>query len=336
VNLGSEINTEGDEMFPFIDQDSILYFSSNGHLGMGGLDIFRATDNGNNWENIVNLKYPINSPADDFGITLSTYANRVYFTSNRQGGKGSDDIYFFHKDDVASVNQNSNIDSVALVYGKVLNSKTNEAVAAEIECDILPDVISSYQFGNDSITTNLITENDTIKDVQMARSDPTTGEYNMKIPYGEKYFFRTSAEGFETTKEIYDISGLNKYMELENNIYLAPTNKNVKRSEEEVFTIVDILPQFGKGDADLLSYLAINIKYPDSAKVAGISGVVYVSFVVNSRGAVTDVKVIRGIGGGCDEEAYRVVSAMPNWNPGKHRGKPVSVQYNIPIRFVVR
>jgi protein TonB len=72
------------------------------------------------------------------------------------------------------------------------------------------------------------------------------------------------------------------------------------------------------------------------ANSAGISGVVYVTFVVDKDGKIKDVKVLRGIGGGCDEEAVRVVKNMPSWKPGKQRGKSVTVQYNLPIRFTLR
>ena len=72
------------------------------------------------------------------------------------------------------------------------------------------------------------------------------------------------------------------------------------------------------------------------AKNAGISGKVYITFVVEKDGSITDVKVLRGIGGGCDEEAVRVVQSMPRWSPGKQRGKPVRVQYNLPVRFTLQ
>ncbi|HRZ77317.1 MAG TPA: energy transducer TonB, partial [Bacteroidales bacterium] len=65
-------------------------------------------------------------------------------------------------------------------------------------------------------------------------------------------------------------------------------------------------------------------------------GTVYVTFVVEKNGAVTDVRVLRGIGGGCDEEAIRVIQAMPKWNAGKQRGKPVRVQFNMPIKFTLQ
>jgi len=106
--------------------------------------------------------------------------------------------------------------------------------------------------------------------------------------------------------------------------------------EEQIFSIVEEMPSFPGGDEALLKYLGKNIKYPAIAKDAGIQGTVYVTFVVDERGDVKDVKVLRSIGGGTDEEAIRVVENMPRWKPGKQRGKAVKVQYNLPIRFTLR
>ena len=72
------------------------------------------------------------------------------------------------------------------------------------------------------------------------------------------------------------------------------------------------------------------------ARESGINGRVFVTFVVETDGRVTDIKVLRGIGGGCDEEAVRVVKNMPKWDPGKQRGKPVRVQFNLPIKFTLQ
>lgn len=94
-NVGDGVNTPGDEMFPFIHADGSLYFSSNGHIGMGGLDIFKSTLQGDKYGNITNLRYPINSAGDDFGIIFEDKLEKGYFTSNRDGGKGGDDIYSF-------------------------------------------------------------------------------------------------------------------------------------------------------------------------------------------------------------------------------------------------
>ena len=86
--------------------------------------------------------------------------------------------------------------------------------------------------------------------------------------------------------------------------------------EEEIFTIVEQMPEFPGGTEKLFKYLGKNIEYPPMAKDAGIKGKVYVTFVVDKDGSITDVKVLRGIGGGCDEEAVRVVKSMPKWKPG--------------------
>lgn len=106
--------------------------------------------------------------------------------------------------------------------------------------------------------------------------------------------------------------------------------------EPEIFTVVETMPSFPGGEEELFKYLGKNIKYPAMAKDAGIKGMVYVNFVVYEDGSIKDVKVLRGIGGGCDEEAIRVVEKMPKWSPGKQRGKNVRVSYNLPIRFTLR
>ncbi len=105
--------------------------------------------------------------------------------------------------------------------------------------------------------------------------------------------------------------------------------------EPEIFTIVEQMPSFPGGEAKLFQYLGENMKYPAMARDAGITGVVYVTFVVKEDGKIDGVRILRGVGGGCDEEAIRVVKSMPRWTPGKQRGKSVRVQYNLPIRFVL-
>ena len=101
----------------------------------------------------------------------------------------------------------------------------------------------------------------------------------------------------------------------------------------EIFQVVEEMPQFPGGDAGLLEYIATHIKYPQIARENGIQGRVFVGFVVEPDGSVSNVKVLRGIGGGCDEESVRVVQSLPKWNPGKHQGKAVRVSYQVPILF---
>ncbi|HOG19456.1 MAG TPA: OmpA family protein, partial [Salinivirgaceae bacterium] len=93
-NLGPEINTPGDELFPYVHADGTLYFSSDGHLGMGGLDIFSAKKVDGKWE-VKNMQYPINSVRDDFGIVFEDEKERGYLSSNRPESRGKDDIFQF-------------------------------------------------------------------------------------------------------------------------------------------------------------------------------------------------------------------------------------------------
>ncbi len=106
--------------------------------------------------------------------------------------------------------------------------------------------------------------------------------------------------------------------------------------EERIFYSHEAMPDFPGGIEAMYAYLARELRYPAMAKNAGISGKVYVQFIVNKEGDVESVKLLRGIGGGCDEEALRVVSAMPRWKPALQNGKPVSVMFNIPLVFSLR
>jgi len=106
-------------------------------------------------------------------------------------------------------------------------------------------------------------------------------------------------------------------------------------SEEIIFIVVEEWPSFPGGEEARLRFLSENIRYPQMAREAGIQGTVFLTFVVERDGSVTDVRVVRGIGGGADEEAIRVVRNMPRWTPGRQRGQPVRVQFNMPIRFVL-
>ena len=102
---------------------------------------------------------------------------------------------------------------------------------------------------------------------------------------------------------------------------------------EEIFTFVEEYPEFPGGEKALYEYIKNNVNYSELAIKTNIEGTVYVEFVVEKDGSISDVKVLRGIGGGCDEEAVRVVKSMPKWKPGKQRGQPVRVYYTLPIDF---
>ncbi len=109
------------------------------------------------------------------------------------------------------------------------------------------------------------------------------------------------------------------------------------QDEEEIFKVVEVMPTYKGGTSALYSYLGKNIKYPDKARQNGTSGTVYVSFIIKKDGRVSGVGIIEGgsVGDGCDEEAMRVIKEMPKWNPGKDKGKPVNVAFNLPIKFML-
>ena len=100
-----------------------------------------------------------------------------------------------------------------------------------------------------------------------------------------------------------------------------------------VFTVVEHPPEFPGGSGALTEYLLKNVQYPPEAKKAISKDRVYVSFIVEVDGTRTNIQILKGLGYGCDEEAVRVVQAMPRWVPGRQSGKPIRVKYNLPIPF---
>lgn len=103
--------------------------------------------------------------------------------------------------------------------------------------------------------------------------------------------------------------------------------------DEEVFIVVEVAPEYPGGIDSMFAFISRNIKYPEEALKNKISGRVFVTFVVEKDGQVTNARLLREIGGGCGDEALRVVKSMPKWKPGTQRGNPVRVQFNLPIVF---
>ena len=122
-----------------------------------------------------------------------------------------------------------------------------------------------------------------------------------------------------------------------------PSKQPAKKSDESkakmqpdkngVYQIVEEMPSFPGGETKLMEYIAKNLTYPQEARDKGIDGRVFIGMVIEKDGSVSNVKVLRGIGGGCDEEAVRVINSMPKWKPGMMKGDPVPVSYQIPINF---
>jgi periplasmic protein TonB len=126
------------------------------------------------------------------------------------------------------------------------------------------------------------------------------------------------------------------------NLTLEPVVEKQKDIIEEpiaqdvTFMIAEEMPAYPGGESERQKFLTDNIQYPPQAAEIGLQGTIYLEFVVDSKGNITNVKILRGIGSGCDEEAVRVIKMMPQWHPGKQNGKPVRVLYHMAIGFQLR
>ncbi len=130
--------------------------------------------------------------------------------------------------------------------------------------------------------------------------------------------------------------------EIENEVEVEDTESDEdveieieEEDDDEFFMVVENMPEFPGGDLGLMKYIQKNVKYPAIAKEYNITGKVYVSFIVDKSGKVTNVKVVRGVDKNLDAEAVRVVKSLPKYKPGKQRGKAVRVMFTIPINFTL-
>lgn len=105
---------------------------------------------------------------------------------------------------------------------------------------------------------------------------------------------------------------------------------------DSIYFVVDSMPKFQEGDKDLLKHISKSLRYPAEAREKGITGTVFVKLIIEKDGSVKHVSVKKGIGGGCDEEAIRIIKAMPKWKPGSMGARPVRVQMILPVRFSLK
>ena len=131
--------------------------------------------------------------------------------------------------------------------------------------------------------------------------------------------------------EIIEMEGKVEYNVSTNDSYVFEPEEDEDRPG--VYSVVEQMPEFPGGDKGFHQFIADNVKYPVEAKEKGIRGIVYVNFIVEPDGSVSDIKVLRGIGSGCDEEAVRVVESMPKFKPGMQNGEAVRVSYTVPVIF---
>ncbi len=138
------------------------------------------------------------------------------------------------------------------------------------------------------------------------------------------------------TISVADVKGTDE----ENGMDVADLDENQQITEEvteeQVFVIVEQMPSFPGGEDALRKFIAKSIKYPVIAQENGVQGKVYVTFVVDKDGSVTNAKIARGVDPSLDKEALRVVNGLPKWVPGKQGGKPVKVSFTVPISFVLQ
>jgi peptidoglycan-associated lipoprotein len=186
VRLGGDVNSDGKEAFPYLHEDGTLYFASDGHAGMGGLDIFTAGKDANawKWNATENMKYPLNSSADDFGLIMATDKRSGYLTSSREGTKGGDDIWSFAVD--AEKCPMTMSGSVADKKNKVPveNALVHVTGSDGSRFDLLTDANGNYGFRMKTATTYSITI-----EGQQGRSSMAESYFN--LPSDQKTSFES-------------------------------------------------------------------------------------------------------------------------------------------------
>lgn len=113
------------------------------------------------------------------------------------------------------------------------------------------------------------------------------------------------------------------------------TQTDSSLTQKKTYDFLDQMPEFPGGFKALFDFMYTNLQYPSEAIKKEIEGVVYVKFIVDEFGNVSNPVVVRSIGGGCDEEAVRIINLMPQWNPGAENGKPAAVWYTLPVKFTI-
>lgn len=196
-NLGPTINTPGDEMSPFIHFDGrTLYFSSNGHIGMGGMDLYRSTLNDDgSWSRPLNLGYPINTPGDESNLIVARDGRSALFSSDRSGGYGKQDLYTF------TLPEPVRASSVDYVRGTISDAESHSPLYAGIT---VIDLLTGQQ-------------------VASTNSDATDGTYLVSLPEGGSYAFHVASKGYLFYSDNYDLKHQQSTTGyFENNIALSP------------------------------------------------------------------------------------------------------------------
>ncbi len=254
------------------------------------------------------------------------------FKASKYGDRRAKSLYYLYCDKQDTIKYDDIIEENVSYY----------CVTSYLDCSY----IKSYRFYKkyidiDSVVTYDFSPNDTIPyetvDLYSARFvlkfiyQVQNYTHNKTLTYLKEGDRLVYAGGSKTNDTIILIDKMPEYPggDAARNLFLS---QNIVYSNDTII-LLDKMPEYPSGDAARNLFLAQNIVYPKEAKEKDIQGIVYVTFIVEEDGTVNNVKLLRGIGGGCDEEALRVVKMMPKWTPGNLKGKKVRVQFNLPINF---
>lgn len=261
-NLGSQINTNGDEMFPTVRADGSLYFSSNGRPGIGGLDIFKATPNKSGGWIVENMGIPLNSNADDFGITFAGNAESGYFTSNRSDNKGYDAVWSFELPELAYTIEGKVYDekgvvipdaSIRLVSNTGVNARVQTKkdgtyrmkLDKDMDCVMLASA-RGYLNQKNSLNTNGLTTSKTFKvDFRLSSITKPVKMDNIFYEFGKWELSPMSASGLQTLVKLLT-DNPNITIEISANTdFVGNNTANKTLSEKRAKSVVDYLIKTG-------------------------------------------------------------------------------------------
>lgn len=214
-NLGPKINTEGNEFFPFISNDGVLYFASDGHGGLGGLDIYFSVPERGVFNSIENMGYAVNSPKDDFGLALDSTGVKGYFASNRPGGKGDDDLYFMK------------IKHIPVIIRGVVKDRDTKDVLADAKISVINEA------GN-TIATSVT---------------PIDGQFEFEVNKGQQYTINVTKEFYNENEVVIITASLRPNDEAFSEIFLeqkieaadnTPAPKSMEEEDGEALQVIEL------------------------------------------------------------------------------------------------
>jgi TonB family protein len=352
-------------MIPSILQ---TYMSSKLNLNSDIFNIFSINGyfNNNLKDSLWSFKFS-NDKYNDIKLTLSGYFKKgvlIYFTSyitlkNKE--------YYIYSLPSLILFSNGAYPVKSVIYGREINEFDSKGFLIFKHKNINETIVFKggiewvYEKINES--TGDIIEFDTFPSNLLRQMQKLDNIYDIStsnyIPYGlgfVDYQTRSQSELFEQVYGVFELKekiengcdkinrGLNKsipfaspLLQIDKESFDEYIENKLERSEtlitNEPYAIVEDMPEFIGGEKELLKYFKENIKFPDSAINNEISGTVMTEVVIMEDGSISNIRILKKVGGGCDEEAVRVLKSMPKWKPGRHKGKNVKVIFCIPISF---